>query len=261
MRLHRVTALLLKNYYITRNSLDRLFDVFYWPALDIFLWGFTALYLESITDKVIWAYLLGGVILWVFTWRASQDVAVYILEDFWSYNLYNLFSSPVRGSEIILSTVIFGIIRSFISFAFLLGLAYVLYAYNILSIGVMYLPAFIAILVLFGWVIGIVIAAFIFRYGQRIQVFAWSTAWIIQPFACVFYPLKSLPAWGQKIALLLPPTYVFETMRALINHQPVVWQNLAWGIAVCLILLVLAALFFSSSLKHARRSGLLTRYA
>ena len=39
------------------------------------------------------------------------------------------------------------------------------------------------------------------------------------PLTCVYYPVSVLPAWLQYVAWSLPPTYVFEGMRALlIDH-------------------------------------------
>ena len=39
------------------------------------------------------------------------------------------------------------------------------------------------------------------------------------PLSCVYYPVAVLPAWLQAVAWMLPPTYVFEGMRALlIDH-------------------------------------------
>ena len=90
MKLHRINALLLKYYYITINRVDRLFDIIYWPILDLFIWGFTALFIQKLSDVNVMSMLLGAVILWVFVWRASQDIAVFVLEDFWSRNLYHL---------------------------------------------------------------------------------------------------------------------------------------------------------------------------
>ena len=39
------------------------------------------------------------------------------------------------------------------------------------------------------------------------------------PLTCVYYPVAVLPHWLQYVAWALPPTYVFEGMRALlIDH-------------------------------------------
>ncbi len=37
------------------------------------------------------------------------------------------------------------------------------------------------------------------------------------PLACIYYPVSVLPHWLQYVAWSLPPTYVFEGMRALLK--------------------------------------------
>ena len=39
------------------------------------------------------------------------------------------------------------------------------------------------------------------------------------PLTCVYYPVSVLPDWLQLVAWALPPTYVFEGMRALVIEQ------------------------------------------
>ncbi len=45
MRLHRITALMARHLYLYRRSLPRALEIFYWPFLDLTIWGFITLYL------------------------------------------------------------------------------------------------------------------------------------------------------------------------------------------------------------------------
>ncbi len=45
---------------------------------------------------------------------------------------------------------------------------------------------------------------------------AWGIMFLFLPLTCVYYPVAVLPAWLQVFAWMLPPTYVFEGMRALL---------------------------------------------
>src|SRR3989338_8522646 len=179
MRFYRVNALVLKYFYTSINSLDRVFDIVYWPLIDLFLWGFASFYLESISKSSLLMMFIGGVVLWVFLWRATQDIAVFVLEDFWSKNLYNLFASPVRSIEIIISTTIFSILRGVITFFVLTILAFLLYKLNLFSIGILNVGIFAFLLMFFGTVLGIFVTSFIFIFGTRIQVISWSIPWLI----------------------------------------------------------------------------------
>ena len=259
MKLYRINALLLKYYYITINRVDRIFDIFYWPVIDLFIWGFAAFYIQQLSEVNVLSMLLGGIILWIFVWRSSQDIAVFVLEDFWSRNLYHLFSSPVKISEHLFSIVLFGFLRSLATFAFMAFFGVLLYSFNILSISPILLALSVFLLSLFGWVMGIFITSFIFRFGQRIQVLAWSVVFLIQPFACIFYPLSALPKWAAKIAVILPPTHVFEALRAEIQGHPVNYLSLGYSFISNIILLVLVILFLNSSFKKSKKTGLLAK--
>ena len=48
---------------------------------------------------------------------------------------------------------------------------------------------------------------------------AWSIMFLLLPLTCVYYPGRVLPDWLQAIAWTLPPTYVFEGLRALLVDQ------------------------------------------
>ena len=259
MKLHRINALLLKYYYITINRVDRLFDIIYWPILDLFIWGFTALYIQKLSDVNVLSMLLGGVILWVFVWRASQDIAVFVLEDFWSRNLYHLFSSPVRLSEHLVSIIIMGFLRALVTFMLMWIVGIVFYSFNILDISPLLIAFSVLLLTLFGWAIGLFVAAFIFRYGQRIQVLAWSVTFLISPFACIFYPLSVLPGWAAKIAIVIPPTHVFESLRAMISGTPVNQAGLIYSLVSSILLFIAMAFFLEASFRKSKQTGLLAK--
>ena len=49
----------------------------------------------------------------------------------------------------------------------------------------------------------------------------------------VFYPVAVLPAWMQWFAHLLPPSYVFEGMRAIVAGHGFSWEHACVGIRAC----------------------------
>ena len=57
------------------------------------------------------------------------------------------------------------------------------------------------------------------RNGLGAESIAWTIMFLFLPLTCVYYPVAVLPDWLQIVAWALPPTYVFEGMRALlIDH-------------------------------------------
>ena len=212
MKYHRIKALLLNYYYFTINSMDRVFDLIYWPVLEILIWGFMAYFIQGISSVNLMSMIFGGIILWLFLWRASQDIAIYLLESYWARSIYYFFVSPLTTSELISGLCILAVIRAGASFVILSLLSYFVYSVNILSFNPFYLVYFIVLLIMLGWGIGLMISSLIFRFGSKIQVLAWSVIWVVQPFSCVFYPLSALPPWAEKIAIVLPTTHIFEAM-------------------------------------------------
>jgi len=259
MKLYRIGALLLKYYYISLNRVDRIFDIFYWPAIDLFVWGFASFYIKSISDINLLSVFLGAIILWLFVWRSSQDIAVFVLEDYWSKTLYHLFSSPVKISEHMVSIILFGFLRALAAFAVMSILAGLMYAFNIFSIPILLLAVAVLVLSVFGWIMGLFVTSLIVRYGQRIQVLAWSVVWIVQPFSCVFYPLKSLPAWAASIAKVLPTTYVFESLRHYMFNGELVFHGIPYAIGIEIIFLAIVSYWLAISFKKAKKKGLIAK--
>jgi len=259
MKFYRIKALLLKYYYISINRVDRIFDIFYWPLIDILVWGFASNYIKSLSDVNVLSVILGSLILWVFVWRSSQDIAVFVLEDYWSKNLYHLFSSPVKISEHVVSIILLGFLRGMLSFMAMAFFAYILHSFNIFVIPIGLLGLSILLLSIFGWVMGLFVTSFILRFGQRIQVLAWSIVWILQPFSCVFYPLSSLPAWAASIAKWLPTTYVFENLRQYIFQNTVSYNGFAVALVIEIVLVIAVSVFLYNSFKYAKDKGLLAK--
>ena len=261
MEIYRIKALMLKYWYNATRNFFRILEVFYWPLMGMLIWGFTTNYISTLVqNNSVINFFLGGAILWTFFITAQMDIGVFILEDIWNRNIFNLFASPIKNSEIIISTALFGLIRCILSFIFLVSIAYLLYSFNLLSIGIVYVAMFAFGLILFGWVIGIFIVGLIFRFGMKVQSLLWVIGWLIQPLSAVFYPLNSLPIWVQKISLIFPTTYIFEGMRTAFNKNAIDFNGLILSFSINIILLILAYIFFGMSIKYAKKTGMLTKF-
>ena len=103
--------------------------------------------------------------------------------------------------------------------------------------------------------------ALVLRFGPASEWLIWPIPSLLSPFVGVFYPLETLPGWMRIVAYTLPPSYVFESMRALVAGQPPADSQLAIASALALLDILLAAWFFGSVYKHAVRTGLIARYS
>lgn len=259
MKLYRIWGIFLRYFYNLLRTYDRLTDVFFWPIVDIVLWGITSKYIAGTgagSNLAVLA-LLGGIILWIFPWRSQYEITVNLLEDLWNRNLVNMFASPVLFSEWIFTLMLTGIFKSLVSFGFASFIAYLLYTSNIYTLGLSLLP-WAGILIMFGWVFGLLIASLILRYGTKIQTLAWSSIYLVAPFAAVYYPVAILPVWAQQISHFVPVSYVFEAMRAVIHGQAVSASDLWWPALLCFAYLVVAMALFHNSFKHIFKRGLIS---
>ena len=107
MKLHRITALIVRHLYLYRRSLPRIMEIFYWPFLDLVIWGFITLYLARYQSQVpgFVTFFLGALILWDMLFRSQQGVTISFLEELWARNLMNLFASPLKPSEFLAATM------------------------------------------------------------------------------------------------------------------------------------------------------------
>ncbi|MDD3804814.1 MAG: ABC transporter permease [bacterium] len=259
MSWNRIYALFLRQVYLYRHSLPRLMEITYWPLVDILLWGFLTLYLTSLRGSVptFISFLLGALILWEMLFRAQQALSLAFLEDVWTRNLLNIFVAPVSSVEFLTAGMLLGLAKVLVAFIVMTVLAFMLYAFNIFTLGPLLLP-FIGNLVVFGWAMGIITTAVILRYGQGAEALAWGIAFLIQPVSAVFYPVTVLPAVLQKIAFFLPSSHIFEGMRTVLSVRMLPGMDLFWAAVLNAIYLSLAILFFTRMFCIVKEKGRLT---
>lgn len=255
-------AILLRQYYLMRGSVARLLPIFAWVAVDILLWGFITRYLNSVAQASFnfVPILLGAVLLWDFFSRVMQGVTTSFLEDVWSRSFLNLFATPLLISEYVSGLVLTSVITSLIGLVVMLVLASSIFGLSYFSLGLLLIP-YLLVLFMFGIALGIAGTALVLRLGPASEWFIWPIPAMLSPFVGVFYPLSTLPAWMQTIAHLLPPSYVFEGMRAVLAGKPHSGIFLLWGIGLAIAYILLAAWLFQRVYRHAVRTGLLARYS
>jgi ABC-2 type transport system permease protein len=262
MNRHRVLAIALRQLYLMHGSPARVLPLFAWVAIDIVLWGFISRYLNSVAHAGLdfVAALLGAVLLWDFFSRVMQGVSTTFLEDVWSRNFLNLFATPLRVSEYVAGLVVSSVGTSLVGLAVMLVLASAAFGLSFFAYGLLLIP-FLLVLFLFGIALGIFASAVVLRLGPASEWFVWPVPALISPFAGVFYPVATLPAWMRAVAHALPPSYVFEGMRAILAGEPFSGVSLVGGAALAVLYILLAYAFFASVHRRAIRTGLIARYS
>jgi ABC-2 type transport system permease protein len=142
----------------------------------------------------------------------------------------------------------------------MLVLASAVFGLSFAAYGLLLVP-FLLVLFLFGIALGVVGAAVVLRFGPASEWFVWPLPALVSPFAGVFYPLSTLPFWMRGVARTLPPSYVFEGMRAVVAGGEASWVSLAWGAVLACAYVLLACGLFVRVHRHVVRTGLLARYS
>lgn len=260
MRWHRISAMLIRNLYLYKRSLPRLMDVFFWPVLDLLVWGFLSMYLNQLelAKPNLITFLLGGIVFWGFLYASQESVSVAFLEEVWEKNFLNIFVTPLRVGEFLAATVLIGFVRLLLVGSVVGVLAFALYQFNIFQFGFLLVP-FAANVLMFGWILAIFITAVILRFGTSAQVLAFGVVFLVQPFSAVFYPISALPASIQWISYLIPTTYVFEGMRSVIMTGALPTRELWLALGMNFVYLALALGLFYWMFRRVKEKGLLLK--
>ena len=256
LSLRRIGAMVLRYWYLLRSSVPRILELIYWPAVQMLMWGFLQLYIAENTGFFARAggIFIGAVLLWDILFRGQLGFSLSFLEEMWARNLGNLMMSPLRPAEFVAALMIMSVVRLAIGIVPVSLMAIAFFGFNLYGLGLA-LAAFFANLILTSWAIGILVAGLILRLGMGAESLAWSIMFIFLPLTCAYYPVAVLPSWLQVIAWALPPTYVFEGMRALLIDHVFRADLMVQSLLLNLVLFSAAVAAFLALLNAARRTG------
>ena len=133
-------------------------------------------------------------------------------------------------------------------------LALFFFDFNFFAIGLP-LIAFFCNLIFTSWSLGIFVSGLVLRNGLGAESIVWTLMFGVMPLACVYYPVSVLPHWLQYIAWALPPTYVFEGMRALTFDKVFRSDLMLYALAINAVLFIASFAGFLALLRSARRHG------
>ncbi|MDE2291323.1 MAG: ABC transporter permease [Elusimicrobia bacterium] len=262
MRRERVAAVVLRQLYLMRGSAARVTPLFAWVAVDIVLWGFLSRYLGEVAGSghLFVPTLLGAVLFWDFFTRVMHGVTMAFFEDVWARNFLNLFSTPLTVSEYLAGLVLCSMATSAVGLGAMLAVSTAVFGLSFAPYGAAAVP-FLLVLLLFGVALGVTGAALVLRLGPAAEWFIWPVPALVAPFAGVFYPLSVLPGWMRAVGRCLPPSYVFEALRALVAGGRVSWMGLAGSAALAGVYVAAACGVFSRTWRYGIRTGLIARYS
>ncbi len=217
MSFRRIYAIFVRQLFLFKSNPTRLFGVFVWLIIGIVQWGFISRYLNSL-HQATFSFInviLGAIILWEFMSRIQQGIMMSFLEDVWVHNFLNFFASPLKIREYLSGLVLTSIVTGLIAFVTMVFIAGLIFGYSVLRLGFLLVP-YMTVLFIFGIAMGVFISGIIFRLGPSAEWLGWPIPLILSLFSGVYYPISTLPPHLQSVAKIIPPAYVFETMRAIL---------------------------------------------
>lgn len=253
-----IRAIVLRHVRIIRRDPNSLLGIFYWPLLDILIWGFVGAWIAQSQSALFKNYelvALLGVLLWQFVGRGCNVMIFAFAEELWSNNIVNLCSLPLRLSELMIGIALFNMLVMILTALFSALVIYSLYTISIMQLLSMLL-IFMPPLLLCGIWLGFICLAIITTLGKRGIELAFVLAWFLLPFSGAYYPLEVLPAWGQMISSLLPMGYIFTGMREYITYQHDPTCNLIIGYILAILYTIVAIILLAFCFNRSRQKGL-----
>ena len=258
MNFNKMYGLFLRHFYLIIGSLPRVLDLIYWPTIQIILWGFISkfftIHSEYYSNTI--GVILTCAILYDILFRSSISFNMLFLEEIWSRNFTNLFITPLKIREIIISLIFTALIRTLIGLIPAIILTSPLFGVSILKLGFPLLLLFLS-LYIFGITLGLFVSAGLIRFGPSFENIAWSSLFLLAPLGCIYYPIDILPEIFQIIAKGLPLVYVFDETRNILLNGMVNFENLKFAYLLNLIYLIFGITLFYFSYLKARVKGTL----
>lgn len=252
--LDRIFALVMRHWYLLAKPSPRLVELFMWPTVELMIWGFMCLYLGSLGSGIplIGQMALSGATLWMVFARGQTTIMISFLEEIWSRNLGHIFVSPITAAEFTLGVLLVAMLRSLVGMLVAVALSVVFFGSTLLSIGPV-LALHWGLLMVMCSALGMANMGLMLRYGPSAEWLMWMFGFILLPISCAYYPLAVLPAWLQPVALALPMTHVFESMRSVMATGDIQSHHLMIASALTVLYIGLACIVMARSLNYARQ--------
>ncbi|SNB68569.1 ABC-2 type transport system permease protein [Arboricoccus pini] len=257
----RMLAVMQRHLFLLTGSWPRLFELVYWPTVQMILWGFITRFLVTESSFVAQSagIFLSAVLLWDTLFRGQLGFSLAFLEELYARHLGHLFVSPLRPWELVVAVFGISLVRVLVGIGGAMLLAVPIFHFWLPGVLGWALLPFFAMLLMFGWSIGLIIAGCLLRLGLGAESLAWGIVFLLQPLSGVYYPVKTLPGFLQPIAWCLPSAHVFEGMRAVLVENSFDLTHFFLGLLTLAVWMAVAAFFFILCFRHALREGLLLR--
>jgi len=253
----RISAIFQRHFIPLFRDPARLLDMFYWPIIDLTLFGFMATWAQAGMkdgDQFQMA-VLTCISCWYVVYRTVLEIAKSLLIEMWDNHLANLFASPISFFDLIMSWIAQGFCQSMFCFFYSLSIILFFYHKNLFLL-VPLLAPFLLLFLVFGWIVGLIIVSILLTFGRSAEMITWTLPWLFATISGAFYPVTLMPEAVQKIAYLLPSTYLFEGVRLVVTHKVIDGRLLFTALFFCIVYLCLVYKLVQIAFAKSKIQGL-----
>ncbi len=253
-----IWAIVLRHARMWRRDFNYILGNFYWPMLDILIWGFLGSWIAQSQAVQFHNYevaALLGILLWQVVGRGCNIIVFTMAEELWTNNIVNLFSLPIAiGQWIIGSILFYGIMIGMVT-VFCMMIMFALYDIALWSTITTYL-IFLLPCFLCGIWLGLTCLQIVTMLGKRGMELGFVVGWFFLPFSGAYYPVEVLPAWGQKLSAFIPMSYIFQGMRGYVMHEQDPTSYLIKGTILAILYAAIAVMLFVYCFNRSKQKGL-----
>ncbi len=256
MKMHRIMAVIRRHVLTSYSRFDRLFNMLYWPFINIIIWGITSIWIQNIAHELnLAAMMLTGLVLWQIVFRINIETAKCLYEEVLDQNIINLFSTPLTWAEWVCAMLGIGIINLFLVIITSGATVWFLYSISLFDLGWSIIP-FMMCLLLSAWFIGFFISGLLIYWGSKATDYLYTIGYVFSPFSAIYYPVSALPMPVQKISNMLPTTPIFEAMRQLLKTGTYSSEYLIKSFVLNGVYLTCSLIFFYYMFNKSKAKGL-----
>jgi len=256
LKIERITSLTRRYLIFSFRDMGMLSGIFFWPALDIIVWGFSALWVENNSFFAGYPlFLLTGLLFLQIAVRVYMDLSFSFFEEMRSAHIATLFSTPLSIKEWILSVIATGLIKAIVVASYIILLIWLLYNISLFnqSLSILF---FLAPVIIFSWAAGILTVGLFFITGSGMHSIMYAYKTTCKLFSGLFYPLIFLPVGIRWAAYCLPLHYSFSGLREFYASGHLNTSLIIKGNALALFYLIISFLIFRWLLDKSIERGL-----
>ncbi len=254
MNIERIFAVIQRDFWLVKRLRWRMMETFFFPISTIFLWGFFTIWAKNLSFEIAFV-LLAANIFWSLAYSSQSSSNFAIMEDRYSESFPQIMLSPIRPIEYLFGKIIGGLFISLIVFSLVLIAAYFIFDFGLLYVNPIHFTLLAAITIIFSISISILVESSILVLGNEWGFLSWGAMEVIMFLSAPLFPVATYPDLVRNISILIPYTWVFESLRSLVTTNNIPAMYLVNGFVLAIIFFLISLPIYTRMLEYSRKIG------